>query len=223
MNAFAMGALIARERLRGVTPALTLGLGCCAVYLIGLLERRRDLASATDTTLSGAVFGITLPLFAYFACERVCNGERLTRSVDAVARHGGDRRAAVLGLLATLAACMALVAALLTCAALLGSRTSLADWGMSIGIALVAGAAYASCFGVASLVGMRGGGRRWALALDLLFGAGSSSWAAPWPRAHIRNLLGGEPALDLTQAGAWFALAMIGVLGLTLCALRTPE
>ncbi len=223
MNGFGMGALLARERLRGVTPGLALGLGCGAVYLIGLLERRSDLAFAADTTLTGAVFGVALPLLAYFACERVCNGERLTRSVDAIARHGVDRRVALLGLLLTFAACMALVAVLLTTAALLGVHASLADWGMSVAVALLAGFVYALWFGVASLLGRRGGGRRWALALDLLFGAGSSFLAAPWPRAQIRNLLGGAPALELSQAGAWFALTLIGVLSLALSAARTPE
>lgn len=223
MSAFAMGSTLARDRLRGITPLLAVAVACIAVYLIGLLERRSDHAFAADTTLTGAVFGIALPLLAYLASERVCDGQRLSRSVDAVARHGASRRLAVLGLLLTSVACMALVAVLLTMCALLGARASAGDVALSGGIAIVAGAVYAAWFGWASMLGARGGGRRWALVLDLLFGAGSSFMAAPWPRAHIRNLLGGEPALELSQAGAWFALTLIGLLSVSYSASRTLE
>jgi len=130
---------------------------------------------------------------------------------------------AVLGLLLNYAAGMALVAALLTAAALLGTGAQWNDASMSIAIALASGAVYALWFGMASLLGARGGGRRWALALDLLLGAGSSYLAVPWPRAHIRNLLGGAPALELSQAGAWFALTLIGLLGMSYGTSRTPE
>ena len=55
---------------------------------------------------------------------------------------------------------------------------------------------YALYFGAASLLGKRGGGRKWALIIDFVLGAGSSALAAPWPRGHVRNLLGGEPVVD---------------------------
>jgi hypothetical protein len=120
------------------------------------------------------------------------------------------------------------VGALLSVAALLGahapSAASLgADVRASTGIALLAGAVYALYFGAASLLGKRGGGRKWALIIDFVLGAGGSALAAPWPRGHLRNLLGGEPVVDLSQANAWFALGAIGVVCVALSVLRTAE
>jgi hypothetical protein len=145
----------------------------------------------------------------------VCAGQRLTHSVDGVARYGTNRRAALLGLLLASALCTALASTLITIAGLLGahaprSTALVADVRTSVGIALLAGAVYALYFGAASLLGKRGGGRKWALIIDFVLGAGSSALAAPWPRGHVRNLLGGAPVVELTQLSAWVALAVIG-------------
>src|SRR6201986_4566416 len=91
----------------------------------------------------------------------------------------------------------------------LGAHDAAADAARSVVIALGAGAAYAVWFGAASLVGKRGGGRKWALILDFTLGAGSSVLALPFPRGHARNLLGGEPVLDIPQWAAWVALILI--------------
>jgi hypothetical protein len=223
-----VGLVLARERLRGPSALVVLCLSFAALFAIGVLERRSDAAGAADAALGGAVFGIALPLLAYLVSERVCEGRRLERSVDAVARHGADRRAALLGLLLCSTSCTAFVAALLTFAALLGAHTPgaaslAADLRSSGGIALLAGAVYALYFSAAALLGKRGGGRKWALIVDFVLGGGSSALAAPWPRGHVRNLLGGEPVADLSQASAWVALAVIGVVCAGLSLLRTRE
>ncbi|MEO6600504.1 MAG: hypothetical protein ABIQ16_11560 [Polyangiaceae bacterium] len=228
MNGFGLGVLLARERLRSFGALLVLLLSCTAVYALGVIERRRDATSAADTVLTGAVFGIALPLLAYLVSDRVCAGQQLSRSVDVIARYGSDRRATVLGLLLSSALCMALVAALLTTAALVGARTPgsgafMHDLRISVGIALLTGEVYALWFGVASLFGKRGGGRKCALLVDFLLGASSSFLAMPLPRGHVRNLLGGTPVYGLSQPSAWLALGVIGVTCLALSALRTRE
>ena len=230
MNASGIGVgwALARERLRGPSAALVLLLSAGAAFVIGVLERRSDARSAPDDILSGVVFGIALPLLAYLVSERACDGNRLERSVDGVARYGSNRRAALLGVLFASALCTALAGALVTIAALLGAHawhsSSLgADLRASVGIALIAGVVYALYFGAASMLGKRGTGRKWALIVDFVLGAGSSALAAPWPRAHLRNLLGGEPAVDLSQVSAWLALGAIGVVCLSLSFLRTTE
>ena len=228
MNGFGVGVLLMRERLRSLSVPLVLLLSLAAVFAVGVLERRRDSASAADNTLSGAAFGIALPLLAYLLLERACAGEQLGRSVDGVARYGTNRRAAVLGLLLSSALCMALASALLTTAALLGAHApgSTAfgrDLRTSIAVGLISGEVYALWFGAASLLGKRGGGRKWALVLDFMLGPGGSLLAAPWPRGHVRNLLGGLPVLDLPQSGAWIALAGIGVASLALSVVCSTE
>jgi hypothetical protein len=228
MNAVSIGLALARERLRGPGSALVLLLSCAALFAISVLERQSDTASAPDDALSGAVFGIALPLLAYLVSERVCAGERLERSVDGVARYGTNRRAALLGLLLASALCTALAGALITVVALLGAHaphsTALAaDLSASVGIALLAGAVYALYFGAASLLGKRGGGRKWALVIDFVLGAGGSALAAPWPRGHVRNLLGGAPVGELSQLSAWLALGVIGGVCVALSVVRTAE
>ena len=228
MNDVVAGAQLARERLRGLVSPLVLVLSVIAVYALGVLERRGSGAGAADSALEGPVFGFALPILAYLVSERVCDGARLDRSVDLVARYGVDRRAALFGVLLVSAASTALSAVLLTVSALIGAHTLrdaslVSDLRASVGIAALSGAVYALWFGAASLFGKRGGGRKWALILDFLLGAGSSALAAPWPRAHTRNLLGGVPVLDMPQSAAWLALLAIGAASVVLSVSRTPS
>jgi hypothetical protein len=216
VNDLRVGAKLAFARLCTVGCALVLVISALVVYAAAVLERRSNAATAPDDVLSGVAFGIALPVLAYLVSERVCDGQRLERSVDSVARYGADRRHAVLGLLLANALATALGGACLALIAVFGAHTlsdaSLAfDLRSSVGIALVSGFAYALCFGAASLLGKRGGGRKWALIADFVCGSGVSGFAAPWPRSHVRNLLGGTPALDLSQASAWLALIAIGL------------
>lgn len=228
MNGISIGLALARERLSGASAIFALLLSAGALFAIGVLERQSDAPSAPDDTLRGAAFGIALPLLAYLVSERATEGKRLTRSVDAVARYGTNRRAALLGVLLASALYTALASALVTLAAVLGahpprSASLISDLRASVGIALIAGAVYSLYFGAASLLGKRGTGRKWALIIDFVLGAGSSALAAPWPRGHVRNLLGGEPVVDLSQASAWFVLGAIGVVCVTLSVAKTAE
>ncbi len=216
MNDVRVGARLALARLRSPSSALVLAISALTVYAAAVLERRNNAASAPDDVLSGVALGIALPVLAYLISERVCDGQRLDRSVDSVARYGTQRRRAALGLLLASGLATALSGACLVLIAMLGAHTlhdaSLAfDLRSSIGIALVSGFAYALCFGAASLLGKRGGGRKWALIADFTIGTGASTFAALCPRSHVRNLLGGTPAQGLSQASAWFALIAIGI------------
>jgi hypothetical protein len=82
-------------------------------------------------------------------------------------------------------------------------------------IGVLSGAAYVTALVGVSAFGRRGSGRAWFLAADFLLGAGSSFLALPWPKAHIRNLLGGVPVLDLSQAAG--AVALLGTSFAFLC------
>jgi len=228
MNDIRNGVALACERMRGPSAPLALFLSCVALFAIGVLERQSDAVSAPDDALVGAVFGVALPLVAYLVSERACDGMRLDRSVDSLARYGTNRKAALSGVLLVSTLSCALAGALLAVSALLGahaphSSTLLADLRASVGIALASGVVYALYFGAASLLGKRGGGRKWALIIDFVLGSGGSALATPWPRGHVRNLLGGQPVVELSQASAWLALALIGVACATLSVARTAE
>lgn len=228
MSSLQVGLSLSFARLRGLSTALVLTFACGVLYALAVLERRADAASAADYSLTGGVFGLAVPLLSYLLVERVCAGGRLQRSVDGVARYGANRRTALAGMLLGSAVCMGLVSALLTFSALLGAQplshaALTAELRVSLGIALFAGAAYVLFFAAASLFGARGGGRRWALIVDFVLGASASGLAVPWPRAHLRNLLGGQPPLGWSQSSAWLALALIALVSATLSLSRTSK
>ena len=55
---------------------------------------------------------------------------------------------------------------------------------------------------------------------DTLFGSGAGTFALIWPRAHARNLFGGEPVLAGSQAFAAFVLAALAVTGVLVATAR---
>ncbi|HEY4102488.1 MAG TPA: hypothetical protein VGM44_01310 [Polyangiaceae bacterium] len=228
MNDVMLGMRLARERLRGFVPPFVFALSALGVYAFAVIERQSDAGSAADTALEGAVFGLVLPVLAYLLSERVCDAPRLDRAVDPLARYGADRRQAMLGVFVVSALCTAFAGSLLALIALFGARSVaepgfVSDLRASAALGVGVGAIYALFFAAASLLGKRGGGRKWALILDFVLGAGSSLLALPFPRGHARNLLGGAPVLELSQGGAGIALALIGCLCVALSMIWTAS
>jgi hypothetical protein len=185
--------------------------------LCAVLERRHAPELAPDRTLMSAVFGIVLPLLSYGLLERVTQRQRLDDSVQEVARHGGNRRAAVFGVLAGSAVITAGIGAALACVGVVSSRGAYdpalwSDLENSAWIGFLGGACYAAWFCAASLIGRRGGGRLGALLFDWVLGSGVTTLAVLSPRGHLRNLLGGDPVLGMEQWAATLALfALLGV------------
>jgi hypothetical protein len=90
-------------------------------------------------------------------------------------------------------------------------------------IGALGGAAYAVFLSFGSLFGRAGGGRLLGLVVDFTIGAGSSAGAAPWPRAHVRSLIGGELVLGMP---AWESTVLLSTLAATyflLSVLRVPR
>jgi hypothetical protein len=207
----AAGIDMARERLSQRATLVAAGLALSFELGVGLLERAHGALGAADRALTGGAFGIALPLFCYFLVGRVCNGTSLREALLPLARHGMERRALTSGLAvpaALLAAGFGAVGSLLVVLVTRGlaDPATVADALTSIGIGIISGPAYVAAFLGASAYGRRGQGRWWLLAADFLLGAGDSFLALPWPKGHVRNLLGGAPVLDLPQLGALAAL-----------------
>ncbi len=227
MSALAAGANLAAARLRRRASLVAFLMAAGLVAAAALVERRSGGVAAADHTLVGAVFGVAVPLIGYLAVERSVDGRRLQASLDELARYGANRRAAALGLVGV---CAALVAGAAVALALLGVVVArgttdaglAADLARSSWIAATAGVSYTLWFALGSSIGRRGGGRIWALALDWVLGSTTILVAAPWPRGHIRNLLGGAPVLGLAQWQGGVALAVLisAYLGLSLWRLR---
>src|SRR5687767_2722239 len=82
------------------------------------------------------------------------------------------------------------------------------------------GSAYAALFAFGATYGAQGGGRWWSLAADFLLGSTSGVGALLAPRAHIENLLGGQPPMLLSQPASAASLGAIGVAFTLLALLR---
>lgn len=221
-----LGAELGLARL-GVRWLPALVVAHLAVLGAALLERRSDLGAAADHVLTGATFGLVVPLLAYAWLRRVCAGARLGDSVQELGRFGASRRSLALGVMLANLPLLALAAASLGVVA--GLATG-ANWGAGVQealtsawIGLLAGAAYTSWFALGSTFGSRGGGRGWFLILDWLLGPSAVAIALPLPRAHVQNLLGGSPVLDLPQWAASLALALLTLLFGGLALLRVPR
>jgi hypothetical protein len=194
----------------------TAGAGVLAIVFVmgvALLERAQGALGASDRALSGGAFGLALPLLAYFLVTRVCDSDNLREAVWPLARQGLGSLGLALGLavpaaLVTMAfaALSGVVVVLLTRG--FGDPRWLADAGTSLWIGAVSGLAYVMALLGASAYGKRGRGRIALLAADFLLGATSSLLALPWPKGHVRNLLGGSPVLEMSQSAA--LLVMLG-------------
>jgi len=220
-----LGARLATHQLSTRTPWIAAGVGAAVVVLGGALEAAREPAYAVDRTLLGIACGVVLPLFCYASFEAVHRRESSVALVAPLARHGANRRSLALGVFALLAACSALGALLFCVFAVLAARTH-GDSGVAAELFASAwsgaciGLGYAGLFAFASRWGRAG--RLWALAGDWLLGSGASLLALPWPRAHARNLLGGDPVLDLPQFASALLLLTLAVAGPLLMARRVP-
>ena len=73
------------------------------------------------------------------------------------------------------------------------------------------GAAYAAWLALGTALGRRGGGRAALLVVDWVLGAGTGATATITPRAHLRNLLGGTPPMNLSESSRACALVILTI------------
>jgi len=222
------GLDLSRERLRGRATYVAVALALGFELGVALLERAQGAIGAADRALSGGAFGIALPLVCYFLVGRACGGATLREALWPLARHGLDRRVSLLCLAlppAVLAAAFASTSGVVVVLITRGPTDPkwLTDAWASIWIGAVAGVAYVAAFLGASAIGRRGRGRSWLLAADFLLGAGESFLAFPWPKGHVRNLLGGNGVVELTQTSALGALLATSFALLWLGSLRVQR
>jgi hypothetical protein len=224
----ASGIELSRSRLRERSTFVACGLALVFELGVALLERAQGRIGAADRALSGGAFGVALPLLCYFLVGRVCNARSLAEAVAPLARHGANRRALALGLAlppALIAGIFAAVGSALVVTIARGPSDPawFSDTATSIWIGLVSGPAYVAVLVGASAFGRAGRGRFWALLADFVLGTGSSFLAFPWPKAQIRNLLGGATTLELSQAAALSALVGTSLAFLALGTLRNAR
>jgi hypothetical protein len=228
VSGFVFGASAAFGKLRGRAVAAAAAGILALVSLLSWAARHFEVDDAVDHVLGGAVFGVVLPLVAYAAIGRVCGELRLEEAVRPISRHGGDRRAAVLGLVVATAFRVASLGVALAALAVLFARgrfdgPALIDAFTSAWIGALGGAVYVVWFALGALFLKGGKGRAVALGVDWIFGTATSAVALPWPRAHLRSLLGGELVAGLPEWQSTVALYALGAVYLSLVSLRVAR
>ncbi len=222
------GAALGWSRVGRLQTLVVWSLVLVAVALVAGWERAQAPSVAADRALTGAAFGLALPLLAFYLVRQVTDRRRLDEAVLEVARHGASRHWAILGLVGTVAVVLAalggsIAAVTVAVARGLGDPLLLGDLAISAWLGILGGAAYAGLLGLGASIGRRGGGRVASLALDWFLGTGTTALAAPWPRAHLRNLLGAEPVLGLPQGAAMAILVGLGFAYVALALGRTAR
>ncbi len=216
MSAWQAGMLVGGRRITCRSGLWTfIGAALCVLGAPVVLPRTDVVRQAT--------FGLVLPLFAYFLVARVVREGPIGSSVQSLGRVGYNRRAALLSLVLTVVTSAAVAGA--SFAALGEWATARSGAGHLATICLVGaagGASYAALFCWGASVGSKGGGRLGVLGLDWLFGLTSAGWALPWPRAHLRSLLGGETVLGLAPPASALVLVLLILMATTWTAARTP-
>jgi hypothetical protein len=208
----AEGARLVRSRAAWLTCV-----AWCALALVAALLARHDGAShGADRVLLGAYGAVALPLAAYAVVGAVLGAGSLSTAIEPFVRLGADpRRAALAAAFVSACACAALGAALGAAVAAVAHGASdppLARDALTSAYAgALGGAAYAAWFVAGAAFGKRGGGRTALLAVDWVVGAGQSGAALFVPRAHLRNLLGGLPPLDVSERASALALVVIAL------------
>lgn len=224
-RSMALGARITAFRLAERRSWIWFVLAVLVCTLGASFMREQGSHSAADVTLIHVTFGLVVPLLAYLSFDAALAGQAFEQAINPLARHGGSGREAAVGASFCVCVLLAGYGAALGALTVLVSRDGgdvrlVADAWASSWIGAVAGLAYGAWYTLASTLGKRGGGRITFLLTDWVLGASAGFLAVPFPRAHIRNLLGGTPAVELSQAAALVALVLGSALAWCLGAVR---
>ncbi len=227
MREFSLAFKLSALRLKRVSLFAAFGAVLLFCVLVALLERQAG-PGAADRTLTGAAFGLALPLSAWAIMRRTCLHGNFQSSFGELARHGADRRRLAMGQLATAGIVCMLLGTLLGCLTVLAARglqdpVAARDAWSSASVGALAGAAYACWFALGSSFGERGGGGMAFLLLDWTLGSSDSALALPLPRGHILNLLGARGPLNLEQTSSAGLLIALTFFLLALAIYRIPR
>jgi hypothetical protein len=220
------GAKLGLARLRCAELGWIVVLSLLVALATGFIERRTAPFGAPDRALE-VVFRWILPLQSFAVLGLALGRARLGESVWCLARFGYARRDVGTGLQlsAMVVAALAGVATVtFALGAAYGARAGLGrDLATSGWIAALGAAAYVAWF-AAGATALRCGRGRWLpLLCDFVLGSGAGWWALPWPRCHLRNLIGGAPPLGLAQGASSVLLAGMTVVLLLGASLRSGD
>jgi len=222
-----LGFRTAASRLTSRSSLLLTGLSVALVLSGGLIERRMTSWGSVDRSLI-STFRLVIPLYCFALTSAVCQGLGLREAAWSVARFGAARRDVALGLVLLLVASAAAGGFLLASLAVLSafgpaSRPLGAELFTSAWIGAFVSAAYAAWFAWGSTFLSRGRGRWIPLVCDAIFGAGTGSLAAFFPRSHARNLLGEIGPTHFSQPQSCVALLVMVLILVSFSMVRSRD
>jgi hypothetical protein len=193
---------------------------CALALAAAIAAHARGSSQGARDVLVGAYGALALPLLAYAIVGGALSGGSLRASIAPLVGYGArPERAAAVAIGAAALACAAVAAALAATLALVAHGPSDPAPARDALISAYAGArggvVYAAWFALGASFGRRGAGRTALLVVDWVLGAGTGAAALITPRAHVRNLLGGAPPMELSEAAsAWGLLAIAAACAL---------
>jgi len=194
-------------------PIVVVALAFGAV--VAVLERAGAPLTAPDRAVDAAV-GIVAPLIAFSVVTFACGAERLGDSLWPLAQFGVPKRQLAIGLIVSAMLLTVVIVLMVLALALWISYGAMPGFGQDVltsaWIAAAGAAAYVAWFALGASAFRLGRGRWAVLVLDFVLGSGVGVLALPWPRAHIRNLVGGVVVMDLPQASSSVVLLSSAVL-----------
>ncbi len=212
-----IAARLAVLRVARTPSALFTGAAWLVVAVgAAFVERSRGWPAAGHVLL-GAFGAIALPLLVYAIVGAILAGAGFGRAGRSLVAFGADPLRVALHTLAVAAVMSVVVcgAAAATVAIVAHGQDDppvLLDALTSAKVGALAGLAYAAMFGFGAAIFRSGIGRGVLLAVDWILGDGSGVAALLTPRAHLRSLFGGAPALELSQRASALALVAIAVV-----------
>jgi hypothetical protein len=202
---------------RSRLPLVAFGAALLTAWLATLLELRASPAYALERALIGPVYGLLLPLCCVLA-TRLAFAEGLDASLPRTS-FGVDRRLLLSGRILALFLIQCVFALLLTATTALTARNQSLDPRELLVASLLGALAYGAVFVAGTSVGQKA--PFVLMGADWLLGSGEGPLALPFPRGHLRNLVGGTPVLDLGSLGAAGCLLGVAALAVTGAVLRT--
>lgn len=202
--------------------------GCSGLALASALFQRRHAAVHGADRALDLYASIAVPLLVYALVAAALGHDGLARSGRSLVRLGArPARAAwttvLVAMLASGLVCGVLGAATAACAHGSGDPPVVRDALETLAFGALAGAAYASYFLVGAALVASFWGRALLLLVDWMLGSTDGIGALLTPRAHLRNLLGGDAPLDTTPWQSLVMLALLAVIFATWSARRAAR
>jgi hypothetical protein len=202
-----------------------MGFWAALAVVPAVVERFRATGHGADHALLGFYAEISLPFFAYSALSTILGRDGLGPSGIALANFGAPPARVALHAVSVAIAASALLGGLFGAVVDVVAHGALdpplaIDAARAFAAGALGGAAYAAFFAMGASFGARGYGRSILLVLDWLLGSSDGASALLTPRAHVRNLLGGQAPVDVSSRASYVALGVMVVFFTWLAVLR---